>query len=151
MLHSKADRGSDPRRDHVTSISARQPGTIRAAAALQALLGVGFGAGAIVTLANLATSGELPMTPFGFRMFSGPFERLGTAAFSALLSAFAGICALDLVAARWLWQGRRRGATLGWITSIPAFALSVGFALPIMLVAVPIRVALLVSGRRALR
>jgi hypothetical protein len=130
---------------------AQPPGLVRTAAALQGALAVGFGAGAVVTLASLAESGELPMTPFGFRAFSGPFERLGTAVFSALLAGFAGICALDLVAATWLWQGRRRGATLGSLTSIPAFALSLGFALPIMLIGVPVRVALMLSGRRALR
>jgi hypothetical protein len=127
------------------------PGLIRAAAAVQGVLALGFGVGAVLTLANLARTGELPMTPFGFRAFSGPFERLGTAAFSALLAVFGAICALDLIASRWLWQGQRRGAALGYGTSVPAFALSLGFALPFMLVAVPIRIALVLSGRRALR
>lgn len=50
---------------------------LRAAAASHVLLGVGFGAGAVVTLVHLALTGELPMTRFGFRSMSGPFERLG--------------------------------------------------------------------------
>jgi hypothetical protein len=51
----------------------------------------------------------------------------------------------------WLWQGRRRGLRLGLATSIPAVVLGAGFALPFVLVGVPIRVALALAGRRHLR
>lgn len=124
---------------------------VRAAAASYLLLGTGFGVGAVVTLQHLARNGELPMTPWGFRSMSGPFESLGTEAFAALGWGLVGVCALDVVAGVWLWQGRRRGEWLGLATTAPALALGIGFALPFLLAGVPIRVALLLAGRRSLR
>jgi hypothetical protein len=90
------------------------------------------------------------MTPFGFRLLAGPFERLGKEAFSGLAVVLAVVSMLDVVAGIWLWRGRRRGACLGLATSPAAFALGVGFAVPILLVTVPIRVALILSRRRRL-
>lgn len=107
--------------------------------------------GTLVALASLARDGELPMTPWGFRALSGPFERLGPQPFTALGLGLVGVCALDVVAGVWLWQGRKRGATLGLATTVPALALGAGFALPFLLVGVPIRVALVIAGRRTLR
>ena len=124
---------------------------IRAAGVTYIALGLGFGVGALVALASLARDGELPMTPWGFRALSGPFERLGAQPFMALGLGLAGICALDVVAGVWLWQGRKRGANLGLATTVPAVALGAGFALPFLLVGVPIRVALVLAGRRTLR
>jgi hypothetical protein len=125
--------------------------TIRAAAVCYAALGLGFGGGAIVTLAHLARTGELPMTPFGFRSMSGPFEALGPDRFAALGWALVGVSALDVLAGAWLWQGRRRGLRLGLATTLPALALGAGFALPFLLAGVPLRIALLLAGRRTLR
>jgi hypothetical protein len=125
---------------------------IQASAALHVALGLGFGIGTVWTLNHLSSTGELPMTPFGFRSLAGgPFENLSTGQFTALGWALVGTCALDVVAGAWLWQGRRRGAILGLITALPAFLLSIGFALPFLLVGVPIRVALLLAGWRGLR
>ena len=115
------------------------------------VLGLGFGAGTVITLAYLARDGELPMTPWGFRSLSGPFERLGPGPFIALGWALVGVCVMDSVAGIWLWQGRRRGGLLGLATTPLAFVLGVGFALPFLLVGVPIRVALVLAGRRSLR
>jgi hypothetical protein len=123
----------------------------RAAGASFVALGVGFGAGAVVTLTHLARTGELPMTPWGFRSMSGPFESLGQERFAALGWALVGVCALDAVAGVWLWQGRRRGLRLGSATTVPAFGLAAGFALPFLLIGVPIRVGLMLAGRRGLR
>jgi hypothetical protein len=47
---------------------------VRAAAVMYLVLGLGFGAATVVTLAYFARDGELPMTPWGFRSLSGPFE-----------------------------------------------------------------------------
>jgi hypothetical protein len=124
---------------------------VRAAALSYLALGLGFGAGAVVTLSHLARTGELPMTPFGFRSMSGPFEALGPDRFAALGWALVGVCALDVVAGAWLWQGRRRGLLLGLATTAPAFGLGAGFALPFLLVGVPIRVVLVLAGRRSLQ
>jgi hypothetical protein len=124
---------------------------IRAAGVTYVALGLGFGAGALVALASLARDGELPMTPWGFRALSRPFERLDPQHFTALGLGLVGVSALDVVAGVWLWQGRQRGANLGLVTTMPALALGAGFALPFLLAGVTIRVALVLAGRRTLR
>ena len=111
----------------------------------------GFGISMPIALAHLARTGELPMTPWGFRAFSGPFERLGEERFSTLGWALVGVCGLEVVAGIWLWQGRRRGARLGLAVTPFALALGSGFALPFLLLPAPIRAALVVAGRRSLR
>ena len=124
---------------------------VRAAALMYLVLGVGFGVATVVTLAYFARDGELPMTPWGFRSLSGPFEQLGPGPFTALGWALVGVCVTDVVAGIWLWQGRRRGAWLGLATTPIALGLGVGFALPFLLAGVPIRAALVLAGRRSLR
>jgi hypothetical protein len=127
-------------------------GATRAAAVVSVALGLGFGIGALVALDHYRERGELPMTPWGFRAFAGgPFDALSRERFTALLWALVGVCALDVIAGMWLAQGRRRGATLGLATSPAAFVLAAGFALPFLLVGVPIKVALILAGRRGLR
>lgn len=129
----------------------RRSSAVRGAAVIYLVLGVGFGIGTIVTLWHFARHGELPMTPWGFRSLSGPFEQLGPRGFTALGGALVAVCALDVLAGIWLWQGRRLGARLGLATSPFALAFGAGFALPFLLAGVPIRVALVVAGRRSLR
>ena len=125
---------------------------IRAAAVTYVALGLGFGIGAAITLDHYAREGELPMTPFGFRSLAGgPFEGLPPKQFAALGWALVGVCAVDVVAGVWLWQGRRRGAALGLATTPVALGLGAGFALPFLLIGVPIRAALVMAGRRSLR
>ena len=122
------------------------------AALLYIALGVGFGAGTVVTLDHLRREGALPMTPWGFRSLAGgPFEQLPPEQFVALGWALVGVCALDTLTGVWLWQGRRRGAVLGLATTPAALGLGAGFALPILLAGIPLRVALLLVGRRQLR
>ena len=88
------------------------------------------------------------MTPFGFRLLAGPFERLEESSFFGLMLALTLVSSLDVAAGRWLWQGRKRGASLGLATSPIAFALGTGFAVPFLLVTAPIRVALILAGQR---
>lgn len=123
----------------------------RAAAVSQVSLGLGFGVGALWTVQHLSRHGELPMTPWGFRSMSGPFEVFGDGPFTALALALAGTCVTDVVAGLRLWQGRRDGLVLGAATAIPSFGLALGFALPFMLVGVPVRLALAWAGRESLR
>ena len=124
----------------------------RAAAVVFVALGLGFGVGAIVALDHDRRHGEMPMTPFGFRAFGGgPFDALSHERFIALLWAMVGVCALDVAAGVLLARGRRGGATLGLATSPAAFILAAGFALPFLLIGVPIRVSLLLAGRGSLR
>lgn len=124
---------------------------IRAAAVMYVALGLGFGAGSVVTLAHLARHGELPMTPWGFRSMSGPFEALGPGAFTVLGSALVGVCVVQVVAGTWLWQGRRRGANVALAATPLALGLGAGFALPFLLVGEPMSAALVMAGRRSLK
>lgn len=124
---------------------------IRAAAVTYVALGLGFGAGSVVSLVWLAREGELPLTPWGFRAMSGPFEQLGRGPFIALGSALIGVCALEVVAGVWLWQGRRRGARLALASTPLALGLGAGFALPFLLVGAPLAASLVLAGRRGLR
>jgi len=124
---------------------------IRAAAVLYLALGIGFGVGAAITLDHLRREHELPMTPFGFRSLAGgPFEKLPPEQFAALGWALVGVCALDVGSAALLWRGRRDGAVLGLATTPVALIMAAGFALPFLLVGVPIRVGLVLAGRRSL-
>jgi hypothetical protein len=131
--------------------SRRESAAIRAAAAIYVALGLGFGAGTAVTLRLYARDGQLPMTPWGFRSLAGPFERLPPEQFAAFGWALVGVCAVDVVAGVWLWQGRRRGAVLGLASSPAALVLGAGFALPFLLAGIPLGGALVVAGRRGLR
>jgi hypothetical protein len=142
---------TDPNGDATAAATSGRSLTIRAAAVLYVALGLGFGIGGAVTLDHLARHGELPMTPWGFRSLSGPFERLGVGSFTALGWALVGVCALDALAGFWLWQGRRRGARLGLATTPAALFLGAGFALPFLLAGIPLRVALVLLGRPTLR
>jgi len=114
------------------------------------VLGLGFGAGSVPTLVHFASVGELPMSPFGFRSLAGPFEQLGPERFLLLGWTLVAVCAVDALAGIWLWQGRRRGLWLGLATDPPAFILAVGFALPFLLLGVPIRAFLALADRRRL-
>lgn len=120
-------------------------------AAASLILDAGFGVAMPIALTHLDRTGELPMTPWGFRAFSGPFEQLGRDRFAILGWSLVAVCALDVVAGVWLWRERRRGAILALATTPVAFSLAVGFALPFMLLPAPIRAALIVAGRRNLR
>ena len=120
----------------------------RLAGAGHALLGTGFGIGALWATLHLRRTGELPMTPWGFRAMSGPFERLGPKAFQALLVVFAAVCAADVAAGALIWRGNPRGRPLAAIATPPGVVLGLGFALPFYLAAIPVWSALLVLGRR---
>jgi hypothetical protein len=132
--------------------SERDSRAVRLAAGMHVFLGLAFGLSVPVVLNHLARHGELPMSPFGWRYMAGrPVEQLSPDQFSALGWALVGVSALDVVAGVWFWQGRRRGLKLALATAAPAFALGAAFELPLLLLGVPIRVALGLAGRRALR
>jgi len=124
---------------------------LRAAALLYAANGLGFGIGAALTGRYFARNGELPMTPFGFRSLSGPFERLGRDRFMALTGALVGLCALDVLTGVGLWRGRQMGAAAGLASAPVSLGLGAGFALPLLLATLPLRLALIWLGRRHLR
>ena len=117
----------------------------RAAGAIHLALGLAFGPAALWATRHLRRTGELPMTPFGFRALSGPFERLGTEWFSVLAVALAGLSGLNAMAGRLLWRGDPRGLRLSRAMFVPTMFLGAGFALPFLLIGQP--VARLLAGR----
>ncbi len=128
----------------------RGPSVAIRIAALSFISDAGFGIVMPFALAHLERTGELPMTPWGFRAYSGRFEALGRDRFTALGRGFVAVCALNVLAGAWLWQGRRRGAVLGLVLTPVTLALGAGFELPFLLGPAPIRAGLVVAGRRSL-
>jgi uncharacterized membrane protein (DUF2068 family) len=122
----------------------------RGAAVLYGLLGVGFGIGTAVTLALLARNGELPMTPWGFRSLDGPLARIDTRTTMLAGTALIAVCAADVATAAGLWRGRRWAGRLGLATTPAAVFLGLGFELPILLAAIPLRVGLVLAAWRRL-
>ena len=135
-------------RDAGASVSGRPA---RWAALAFVLPAAGFGLPTPLVLDHLRRTGELPMTPFGFRSHSGPFEAVGPDGFQVLGWTLVVVCLLDALAGIWLWQGRRRGARLGVALTPASLALAVGFAFPFLLAAIPIRLLLVAVARRSLR
>lgn len=146
--------GLDPLRHTPDVGSARTtqllPGSIRLAAFVFVLSGLGIGLTTPFVIWRLAREGELPMTPFGFRLLAGPAEQFGPEVFTVLCLALVAVCVADVLGGLWLWQGRRRGATLGLATSPLLFALGLAFAVPFMLLVAPIRAAGVLVGRASL-
>src|SRR4029079_13747133 len=91
-------------------------------------------------LANGPGTGELPMTPWGFRAMSGPFERLGPARFTACAWAFGAVCGGEVTAGVLIWRGDARGRRLAVALTPPGVVLGLGFALPIYLASIPLRI-----------
>jgi hypothetical protein len=127
----------------------------RAAWLLYAVPGVGFAIFVPLVLAYDALRGELPMTPFGWRLMGGPFEQIGTDRLTplgwGLAAVLVGTGLVDLVAAMWLRRGRRRGGRLALATTPISLALGIAFAVPFLLVVPPLRAILVVANWRRLR
>jgi hypothetical protein len=115
------------------------------------MLDAGFAIAMPFALSHLGRHGQLPMTPLGFRAFGGTFEQLGPERFTMLGWALVGVCTLNALSGIWLWQGRRRGAYLGFAMMPFTLALGAGFALPFLLAPLPVRAALVLAKRRSLR
>ena len=128
------------------------PASLRAAGWLSIALGLAFGGAMAISLEHLARRDELPMTPFGFRAFGGgPFDALPRGGFVAAGWVLIAAAAADVVAGHWLVAGGRRGGRLALVTTPIDIVLGVGFALPFLLVGLPIRALLIARGRRGLR
>jgi hypothetical protein len=127
----------------------------RATAVIYAVPGIGWVVSTLLVLLYLHRRGELPMTPFGFRLLGGPYPRIGTERLTPLGWALAwllvAVSALDVLVGRWLWQGDRRGAVLALALAPVSFVLGRLFALPFLIVAVPVRAILVLLGWREVR
>ena len=134
-----------------TEASPRVDGAVKGASLAYILPALAFGIPTPFVLRHLVQTGELPMTPFGFRSHSGPFEAVGQAGFVALGIVLMGSCLIDALAGAWLWRGRRRGAILGVAATPLALVMAYGFAFPFLLAAIPIRLVLTVVAWPRLR
>ena len=105
--------------------------TLRAAAALFIVDGIGFGIFAVPAIVRVWQHRPIPIV-FGFPAYGGgPFERIGLKSTVPLLAAFLLVNVLEIVAGVLVWKGLRSGAILGFAL-IPFGALFWwGFALPI--------------------
>ncbi|HEY8870656.1 MAG TPA: hypothetical protein VIM30_14880 [Candidatus Limnocylindrales bacterium] len=127
----------------------------RITAVIYAVPGVGWAASLLAVLLYHARRGELPMTPFGFRLLGGPYPQIGTERLTPLGWALAwllvGLSGVDVLVGRWLWQGRRRGAVVALALAPLSFVLGRLFALPYLLVMAPLRALLVLMSWRQLR
>jgi hypothetical protein len=125
-----------------TQAVADPTGLPKAAGLSYILPALGFGIPTPLVMAYLARNGMLPMTPFGFRAHDGPFAQAGQDVFMAAGVILIVSCTIDTVAGVLLWRGRRRGAVLGLAATPLTLAMTIGFAFPLLFVAIPIRLAL---------
>lgn len=121
--------------------------TRRVASVLYLFLGLAFGLSVPWVLAFLGENGYLPLM-FGFRALGGPFEGLGRGPFVVAGWMLVAVSLLDVIAGVLLWRGRRGGALLGLATDPIALALGWGFALPLLLIGVPVRALIVITGLR---
>src|SRR5262245_17656307 len=126
-------------------------GIAKGAALAYILPALGFGIPTPFVLRHLAQTGELPMTPFGFRAHSGPFEQYGHAAFMVLGAVLIASFAIDAAAGVRLWRRRRWGALLGLAATPLTLVMTYGFAFPFLLAAIPIRLLLTAGAWPKLR
>ena len=124
----------------------------RIAAVLYFVPGLGFVIGTLLVLVYQERHGELPMTPFGWRLMGSTVPGMGedrlTPTGMALAWVLIGVCAVDVAIGRWLWQDRRRGRLIGLATAPVSFGLALLFQLPFLIVVAPLRAGLLIADSR---
>jgi hypothetical protein len=125
----------------------------RIAAILYVLPGLGWAISVLLILAYHDRRGELPMTPFGWRLLGSTAPGMSpdrlTPSGGALAWVLIAVSAVDVVTGRWLWQGRRRGSVAGLATTPLSFGLGLMFQLPFLLAVLPVRAVLAVAHLRS--
>jgi hypothetical protein len=120
--------------------------TLKLAAGLLALSGLGFGIPCVIGIRSIAAGHGVPLV-MGFPSYGGgPFERVGIPSTVPLLVAFLVVCALEVVAAWLVWDGRRAGAILALGLLVPELVFWIGFALPFGPVLGLARAGLVIAG-----
>ena len=104
--------------------------SVRVAAVLLWVNGVGFGVFCLPGIRNLLTGRDVPIV-MGFKAYGdGPFERIGLRTSVWLLVAFLLVCTAECIAGWLLWGGHLSGAILA-LALLPLGAFFWwGFALP---------------------
>lgn len=106
------------------------PTTLRIAAALVWISGVGLGVPCIMAIRNLASGRDLPLV-FGFTAYGGgAFERHGLNTSIPLLLGFLLILLVEIPAGWLLWEGYKAGGILSLGLLVPAAVYWWGFDLP---------------------
>lgn len=124
-------------------------GAIRAASLLYLLTGLAGGLSNLAVLAYWEHYHRIPLMlgiplDYGGRLDDrNSLVRLGP--------LFIASAALDLLAARWLWKGRRRGGILGLILVPESLVFGIALALPFWLLVAPIRGLLILWRCKTLR
>jgi len=124
----------------------------RIAAILYFVPGLGVAISTLLILAYQDRRGELPMTPFGWRLMGSTVPGMGedqlTPTGTALAWVLIGVSAVDVAASRWLWQDRRRGRVIGLATTPVTFRLGLLFQVPFLIVVAPLRAGLVIADSR---
>jgi len=124
----------------------------RIAAILYFVPGLGVAISTLAILAYQDRRGELPMTPFGWRLMGSTVPGIGadqlTPTGMALAWLLVGVSAVDAASGRWLWQDRRRGRVLGLATTPVNFGLGLLFQVPFLIIVPVLRAGLVIVGSR---
>ena len=124
----------------------------RIAAILYFVPGLGIAISTLLILAYQDRRGELPMTPFGWRLMGSTVPGMGadhlTPTGAALAWVLIGVSAVDVATSRWLWQDRRRGRVIGLATTPVTFGLGLLFQVPFLIVVAPLRAGLVIADSR---
>ena len=125
----------------------------RVLAVVYSVPGVGWVVATLAVLLYHQDRGELPMTPFGFRLLGSTIPEIGISILTpvgwALAWVLIAVSIVDVFIGRWLWQGSSRGTAVALMLAPVSFVLGWLFALPYLLVMAPLRAfgALIVRRR----
>ena len=127
------------------------PLSLRVAAVLLWITGIGGGIPCLMAIRNLLAGRALPIV-LGFTAYGGgPFERYGLQTTVPLLAGFLLVLVLESVAGVLLWGGHMSGAILALVLLLPGAVYWWGFELPFPPIFAVVRTILIVLGWQSLR